>query len=98
ALLGGRGEADELRNEPALSDARLAGDEDELGPAEARGLVGEIEAGELHPAADQGRGDLDARAHIGSLADQRIREDRLVFALELDRSDLAKAELAVRQK
>ena len=97
ALLGGGGEADELRREPALSDARLAGDEHDLGAAEARGLVGEVEAGELHPATDERRRDLDARPDVGALSDKCVGEDRLVLALQLDRADLTEAELAVGQ-
>ena len=84
-------EADELGGEAALADAGLAGDQHDLGPPESRGLIGEVEARELHPSTDERRGDLDARPHVGALADQRVREDRLVLALQLDRADLAEA-------
>ncbi len=97
SLLGRGGEPDELGRESALADARLARDEHHLGAAETRGLVRQVEAGELHPAADEGRGDLDARTDVGALADQRVREDRFVLTFELDRADLAEAELPVRE-
>src|SRR5581483_4411861 len=88
AVLRRRREADELREQPALPDAGLARDEHDLGVTEARRLVREIEPGQLHPSSDERRRDVDGGTYVGALAGERVHEDGLVLALELDRSDL----------
>src|SRR5438046_1800346 len=90
-------EADELGEQAGLADPWLPGDEHDLGATDPRGLVGEVETRELHPPADQRRGDVDRRARRGSLAGEGIGEDWPVLYLHLDRSDLAEGELAVRE-
>jgi len=87
----------ELREETALPDPGLACDEHHLGVAEPARLIREIESAQLHPATDERCGDVDDRTAITALTGERVHEDRLLFALDLDRADLAERELTVRE-
>lgn len=93
----GRGEAEELAHEAALADAGLSGDDDDLASAEARRLEREVEAGELHPAADEGRADVDPQPIVPALPGQRVGHDRPLLPAQLDGADLAEGELALRE-
>ena len=97
ALLGRGREPDELGEQAALADTRLPRDEDHLGAADARRLVGEVETRQLHPPSHERRARDSGRARRRALARERVRENWLGPALDLDRPDLAERELAVRQ-
>jgi len=97
AVLGRCREADEFGEESALPDARLARDEHDLGAANTRGLEGEVEARELHPSPDERCLDVDRGSRCGALAGERVGQDRPILSFHFDRTDLAEAELSVRE-
>src|SRR2546426_613839 len=94
-VLGRGREPDELGEEAALADPRLAGDEHDLSSADPGRLIREVEPRELHPSSDEWRLDVDRRSRRCALAGQRVGEHGSLLPLHLDGPDLAEAELAV---
>jgi hypothetical protein len=60
------GGLDEVVDQAALADARLAGDEDEAALVRGRTVERRVELGELDAASDEGVGG-DAGGHVGSM-------------------------------